>query len=293
NGGLVQEDEVELRFTAACAEPGACLATYLSSRDGEILSVPFEAWYLSDTPDDPADDVRMIPYFRESGEAPVTDFADTFTGTDPWAGGPGAPITERIFLYMPDRPDGYALFNEAARGFGGPGATYERDADGDTQEDIAPLDGEPCRLQGMYTDYCYQGTGRDRGNSLYNNVVFADAAGDGTTPGVGTVVRFVTTKREAVADEGEAPQPQALTLDAYPNPVRGTATLAYTLPESGRATLAVYDVLGRRVAVVTDATQAAGAHVETFDTRRLASGVYVAVLTTEIGRQTRHFTVLR
>ncbi|MEO1077085.1 MAG: hypothetical protein AAFX41_14150, partial [Bacteroidota bacterium] len=177
NAGLVQEDEVELRFTAACAEPGACLATYLSSRDAPILSVPFEAWYLADTPDDPADDVRMIPQFRESGETPVTDFADTFTGTDPWADGPGAPITERIFLYMPDRPDGYALFNEAARGFGGPGATYERDGDGDTQEDIAPLDNEPCRLQGMYTDYCYQGTGRDRGNSLYNNVVYADAAG--------------------------------------------------------------------------------------------------------------------
>ncbi|MEL6773105.1 MAG: hypothetical protein AAFP18_18800, partial [Bacteroidota bacterium] len=89
NRAIVQEDEVELRFTAACAEPGACLATYLSSGDGEILSVPFEAWYLGTTPDDPADDVRMIPYFRESGEAPVTDFADTFTSTDNWAEGPG------------------------------------------------------------------------------------------------------------------------------------------------------------------------------------------------------------
>ncbi|MEO0742686.1 MAG: T9SS type A sorting domain-containing protein [Bacteroidota bacterium] len=292
NRALVQEDEIELRFTAACAEPGACLATYLSSGDGEILSVPFEAWYLGDTPDDPADDLRMLPYFRESGDAPVTDFADTFTGTDNWADGPGAPITERIFLYMPDRPDGYALFNEAARSFGGPGALYDRDADGDAQADLGQ-DGVACRLQGMYTDYCYRGNGRDRGNSLYNNVVFADAAGDGTTPGVGTVIRFVTTKQQAVSDEGGAPQPQALTLDAYPNPVRGTATLSYTLPESGRATLAVYDVLGRRVAVVTDATQAAGAHTAQLDTNRLASGIYVAVLATEVGQQTRRFTVLR
>ncbi|MEL7362947.1 MAG: T9SS type A sorting domain-containing protein, partial [Bacteroidota bacterium] len=222
---------------------------------------------------------------------PVTNFADAFTSTDNWADGPGAPITERIFLYMPDRPDGYARFNEAARGFGGPGALYDRDADGDAQDDLGQ-DGEACRLQGMYTDYCFRGSSQDRGNSLYNNVVFADAAGDGTTPGVGTVVRFVTTKREAVADEGEAPQPQALTLDAYPNPVRGTATLAYTLPESGRATLAVYDVLGRRVAVVTDATQAAGTHTAQLDTQRLASGVYVAVLTTEASQQTRRFTVL-
>ncbi|MEL7170207.1 MAG: hypothetical protein AAGN64_12745, partial [Bacteroidota bacterium] len=106
NRAIVQEDEVELRFTAACAEPGACLGVYLSTRDGEVASVPFEAWYLADTPNDPADDLRMIPYFRESGDTPITDFADTFTSTDNWAEGPGAPVTERIFLYMPDRPDG-------------------------------------------------------------------------------------------------------------------------------------------------------------------------------------------
>ncbi|MEO1479617.1 MAG: T9SS type A sorting domain-containing protein, partial [Bacteroidota bacterium] len=70
------------------------------------------------------------------------------------------------------------------------------------------------------------------------------------------------------------------------------ASLAYTLPESGRATLAIYDVLGRRVAVVTDATQAAGAHTAQLDTNRLASGIYVAVLATEAGQQTRRFTVL-
>ncbi|MEO0858105.1 MAG: T9SS type A sorting domain-containing protein, partial [Bacteroidota bacterium] len=293
NRAIVQEDEVELRFTAACAEPGACLGVYLSSRDGEVASVPFEAWYLADTPNDPADDLRMIPYLVSNGTLPVTNFADAFTGTDPWADGPGAPITERVLLFMPDRPDGYARFDADARSFGGPGALYDRDGDGDMQEDIAPLDSEPCRLQGMYTDFCYRGSNRDRSNALYSDFVFADASGDGTTPAVGTVIRFVTAKRLVVSDEGEAPQTAALTLSAYPNPVRGTATLAYTLPESGRATLAVYDVLGRRVAVVTDATQAAGAHVETFDTRQLASGVYVAVLATEAGQQTRRFTVLR
>ncbi|MEM6783895.1 MAG: T9SS type A sorting domain-containing protein [Bacteroidota bacterium] len=290
-GDIVQEDEVELRFTAACAEPGACLAAYVSSRDGEILSVPFEAWYLADTPDDPSDDLRMIPYVSETGEGPITDFADTFTGTDPWDQGTGAPITERIYLYMPDRPDGYARFNEAARTFGGPGAVYDRDADGDAQTDVGQ-DGEECRLQGMYTNYCFRGPGNSP-NYLYRNLVLADAAGDGTTPDVGTVIRFVTHKRKPVADEAETPQPEVLTLDTYPNPVRGTATLAYTLPEASRATLAVYDVLGRRVAVVTDETKAAGIHTAQLDTARLASGVYVAVLATEAGQQTRRFTVLR
>ncbi|MEO1074514.1 MAG: T9SS type A sorting domain-containing protein, partial [Bacteroidota bacterium] len=290
---VVDEDEVELRFTAACAEPGACLAVYYTpaSADGAILSVPFEAWHLADTPADPADDTRMIPHVLASGNGTVADFADTFTGTDPWVQGPGAPVTERVFLFMADRPDGYDRFNEAAQGFGGPGAVYDRDADGDAQTEVG-LDGEECQFQGLYTDFCFRGDSGDR-NFLYANIVFADAAEDGTTPDVGTVVRFVTIKRQAVADEGGAPQPQTLALDAYPNPVRGTATLAYTLPESGRATLAVYDVLGRRVAVVTDATQAAGAHTAQLDTNRLASGIYVAVLATEAGQQTRRFTVLR
>ncbi|MEM6785853.1 MAG: hypothetical protein AAF624_19195, partial [Bacteroidota bacterium] len=58
NQQIVGEDEIELRFTAACAEPGACLAVYYTpaSADGAILSVPFEAWHLADTPDNPADD---------------------------------------------------------------------------------------------------------------------------------------------------------------------------------------------------------------------------------------------
>ncbi|MEL7170445.1 MAG: T9SS type A sorting domain-containing protein, partial [Bacteroidota bacterium] len=292
---LIDEDEVELRFTAACAEPGACLAVYFTPRDrsGRILSVPFEAWYLAATPDDPTDDLRMIPQVISSGgpDDTITTFANTFTGTDPWVDGPGAPVTERIFLFLPDRPDGYARFNEATRRFGGPGAEYDRFSDGDDQIDTAPESGELCQTQGLYTDFCFRGTEREY-NYLYGNVVLADAAGDGTTPGVGTVIRFKADKRRPVAEEPAAVPSSPLVLEVYPNPTAGRTTLAYTLPESGRATLAVYDVLGRRVAVVTDATQAAGAHTAQLDMQRLASGIYVAVLATEAGQQTRRFTVL-
>ncbi|MEO1077727.1 MAG: T9SS type A sorting domain-containing protein, partial [Bacteroidota bacterium] len=87
--------------------------------------------------------------------------------------------------------------------------------------------------------------------------------------------------------------PGPLALDVYPNPTAGRTALAYTLPEAGLATLAVYDVLGRLVAHLADGQASAGAHVAQLATESFASGIYVAVLTTEIGQQTRRFTVLR
>ena len=47
--------------------------------------------------------------------------------------------------------------------------------------------------------------------------------------------------------------PRTLVLaQSYPNPVRADATIRFALPASSPATLAVYDVQGRRVATVLD-----------------------------------------
>jgi hypothetical protein len=72
----------------------------------------------------------------------------------------------------------------------------------------------------------------------------------------------------------------ALDLAAFPNPSRGPATLSFSLPHAGRASLAVYDVAGRQLARVADATFAAGRHEFTWDGRddagrRVAAGVYL------------------
>jgi hypothetical protein len=72
----------------------------------------------------------------------------------------------------------------------------------------------------------------------------------------------------------------ALDLAAFPNPSRGPATLSFSLPHAGRAALAVYDVAGRQLARVADATFSAGRHELTWDGRddagrRVAAGVYL------------------
>jgi hypothetical protein len=64
----------------------------------------------------------------------------------------------------------------------------------------------------------------------------------------------------------------------YPNPFNPSTRISYSLGQSARVTLKVYDILGREVATLVDAQQEAGAHTATFGPesigRSMASGVY-------------------
>lgn len=61
----------------------------------------------------------------------------------------------------------------------------------------------------------------------------------------------------------------------YPNPFNPTTNIRYTLAEAGNVTLSVYDILGRRVAMLVNEHQAAGQYIINFDASRLASGTYI------------------
>lgn len=71
----------------------------------------------------------------------------------------------------------------------------------------------------------------------------------------------------------------------YPNPFAATLTIPYTLAEPGPVRLAVYDLLGRRVALLADQVQPAGQHTARWTGRDVAdrlapSGVYIVRLRT-------------
>ncbi|NNF56640.1 MAG: T9SS type A sorting domain-containing protein, partial [Rhodothermaceae bacterium] len=80
---------------------------------------------------------------------------------------------------------------------------------------------------------------------------------------------------------------------AYPNPFTPSTTLRYEVPSSGRVRLAVYDALGREVAMLLDGRVAAGRHEAVFEASRLPSGVYLVRMAADGFQQTRRVTLLR
>ncbi len=61
-----------------------------------------------------------------------------------------------------------------------------------------------------------------------------------------------------VAAEPPAPEGSALTLAVFPNPARDAATVRFSLDAPQRVTLAVFDVLGRRVLAADLGAQPSG-----------------------------------
>ena len=96
-----------------------------------------------------------------------------------------------------------------------------------------------------------------------------------------------------VANEGAA-TPKAFALHQnYPNPFAGQTRLAFDLPTAERVTLAVYDVLGKRVAVLADdEPMEAGTAELPFDASGLASGTYVVRLQAGDYTGTQRLTVV-
>lgn len=64
-------------------------------------------------------------------------------------------------------------------------------------------------------------------------------------------------------------------VSASPNPFVARTTLRYELEEASRVRLALYDIMGREVAVLADGFAGAGPHTATFEADGLAPGVYV------------------
>jgi hypothetical protein len=60
-----------------------------------------------------------------------------------------------------------------------------------------------------------------------------------------------------------------------PNPFRNEATVTVTLAAPGTVTAAVYDVLGRRVALLHEGALEAGLHTFRLDGQGFPPGVYV------------------
>ena len=213
----------------------------------QIARVPFEVWNVGTTPDDPSDDVRMIPVLRQNRAANplVVDWDDTFVGTERRIVGNDTldiPITEQPGRPLSRPANGYALFEAAAIGFGGAGAIYDpggrwRHADRpepDHGHGVQPagllrrllLPKRPVRPPGWQPVF----------SAAFVQLLFTDLAGDGTTPPAGTVVRLKMARYPLVANEPPAPAgADRVAIEAvWPNPLRAPRRCATRSPWPAR-----------------------------------------------------------
>ncbi len=79
----------------------------------------------------------------------------------------------------------------------------------------------------------------------------------------------------------------------YPNPFNPTTNITFTLPESAHVKLGVYNMLGQRVAVLTDHYLASGSHEVTLDATHLSSGIYIYKLYAEGSVITRTLSLVK
>jgi hypothetical protein len=85
----------------------------------------------------------------------------------------------------------------------------------------------------------------------------------------GTDIQWMT----GVQGAGVMPKEFAL-LQNFPNPFNPDTKISYTLKNSSKIRLSVFDILGREVAVLANDVQTAGLHQVEFSANNLSNGVY-------------------
>jgi hypothetical protein len=162
--------DFEIRFTNAGG-----YAVYAFT-DDQIATTPWEIWDIGiNTPNDPSDDRRMIPFLNENiATGPAWGYA---TDEDLFKLDPdraeGYPISDWIYWMDAETADGYNQF-AAVCASNGAGGTYPYDSDGSTEGYWA----------NFYGEFVYP----------IGRFVVADYALDGTPPPSGTTIRIVTYK---------------------------------------------------------------------------------------------------
>lgn len=84
---------------------------------------------------------------------------------------------------------------------------------------------------------------------------------------------------EATTEDVDPEIPLEVRVGAnFPEPFEGTTNISYSVPESGPAKLSLYDLLGRRVRILTFSSHEPGNYTLQIDAEGLAAGMYFVIL---------------
>ncbi|MGH1364108.1 MAG: endo-beta-N-acetylglucosaminidase [Calditrichia bacterium] len=121
----------------------------------------------------------------------------------------------------------------------------------------------------------------------------------GSTPGVDAKDPMWVDPAPLVGIEDGLSIPSGYVLEQnYPNPFNPATTIAYSLPQNGQVTIAVYNLLGQRVRLLVDLKQTAGSYQVVWDGRNDAgvsqsSGIYLYRLSGENTQQTQKMILMK
>jgi predicted lipoprotein with Yx(FWY)xxD motif len=80
---------------------------------------------------------------------------------------------------------------------------------------------------------------------------------------------------------------------AFPNPSAARVGISYSLPKSGEVELAVYDIVGQKMATLASGVMSAGRHEVSWNGASVAAGVYFCRLSFEGTTRTNRMAVVR
>jgi hypothetical protein len=166
------------------------------------------------------------------------------------------------------------------------------------------------------TNICYYLTGIRLGvsnygscakykDTLYMDPGYADQPnGDYTLPKNSALFTMSTTKgpigdprwlkNAPNAVEKLSTKPSKIALDQnYPNPFNPSTKISFSVKNSGKVVLSIYNILGNKVKDIVNEPLAAGSYSVEFNAKNLPSGIYFYRLSTVDGNITRKMTLIK
>ncbi len=115
-------------------------------------------------------------------------------------------------------------------------------------------------------------------------------------PFEGTVIpiraQFAIPTATAIDDLAEVPEAIVL-YPNFPNPFNPTTAIRYALPQATEVRLAVYDLLGREVAVLVEGMKPPGEHQVQVDAGQWASGLYFYTIEADGQKRTQRMVLIK
>lgn len=115
---------------------------------------------------------------------------------------------------------------------------------------------------------------------------------DGTEPELWGAIANAYAVTNGVSGTERSPERYTI-LRNHPNPFNPSTTIEYVLPERAEVTLEVFDMLGRRTALLDAGRRDAGRHTARFDGTGHSSGIYLARLRSGARTVTERMLLLR